>query len=86
MANIKECESIGLSYKVVSRFENRLNKLLKDMYKHKLYIFCGSAGTVRYYNDDGKPPLIVGHIFQHNHDGGCGAVYTDENGLERGES
>ena len=83
--NIKECESVNLDPQIIERFERRITRLLKDMYKYNLYIFCGSSGSIRYYNDDGKLPLIVGDWEGNNHDGGCGAYCEDEEGFLRGE-
>jgi len=82
----RECEHYGVDVDVVRRFENRINRLLRDMKKEGLYLFCGSSGTIRAYDSDKEGrPLIVGNITGINHDGGDGGCGEDENGLMRGE-
>ena len=86
MAFEKECEHIGIEIKVVERFEKRIEKLLKDMDKHGLSLFCGSCGSIRYCADTlNNTPLIVGDIHGTNHDGGDGSYRIAEDGLMRGE-
>lgn len=85
MSNYNECARAGIEPEVVAHFERRMSRLLKDMDKHGLSVFCGcSSGTIR-YNDGQERPLIVGHFLGTNQDGGDGAVLQDEDGLERGE-
>ena len=85
MPNINECEFAGIDPQVVSRFEKRLTRLLKEMAMHDLSLFCGSICTIRYTDDRDKGDLIVGHAFGGNIDGGAGDCTEDDNGLLRGE-
>ncbi len=85
MANIKECEHAGIGPNIVERFENRISRLLRDMDKHGLSLFCGRSGSIRFVDDFDKRALIVGMFLGGNHDGGCGAVSYDNDGLLRGE-
>jgi hypothetical protein len=85
MANLNECKYAGIDVKIVEKFEERVTKLLADMAKHKLSLFCGSACSIRYNDFKNNRELIVGHFSGRNTDGGDGAIYPDEDGLERGE-
>jgi len=85
MPNHDECQHAGIDPQTVARFERRMSRLLKDMDKHGLSVFCGSSsGTIR-YNDGQERPLIVGHFLGTNQDGGDGGTSCDAHGLERGE-
>ena len=70
MANGKECDHIGLDPKIVERFEKRITKLLRDMQKHGLNLFCGSSCSIDYVDDPHKTRLIVGDFLGQNTDGG----------------
>jgi hypothetical protein len=85
MAHINECDHVGLDPTVIERFERRITKLLADMDKYKLTLFCGSGGSIRYNDYENDRQLIVGDFLGGNHDGGDGATSPDENGLLRGE-
>ena len=85
MAEIKECEHAGLDIKIVERFEKRITRLLSDMDKYDLSLFCGSGGSIRYEERKDGRQLVVGYFRGNNHDGGCGAVFLDKDGLQRGE-
>ena len=85
MANLNECEYAGIDVKIVEKFEKRITKLLADMAKHKLSLFCGSGCSIRYDDFKNNRELIVGNFSGRNTDGGDGAIYSDEDGLERGE-
>ena len=86
MPEYNECEHFGIDPKIVAKFENRITKLLKDMDKYNLSLFCGSSCTIRADDrgEDGRE-LIVGSFSGRNTDGGCGACSPDEYGLLRGE-
>ncbi len=85
MPEYKECEHYGVDPKIVKRFESRITRLLRDMDKHGLSIFCGSTCTIRandFYKDR---QLVVGHFRAANQDGGDGGTYEGDDGLLRGE-
>lgn len=86
MSRVKECEHFGIDSGKVRKFENRIDRLLRDMRKEGLYLFCGSVGTIRTNDKDymGRS-LVVGHISETNHDGGDGSCSEDDHGLLRGE-
>jgi hypothetical protein len=84
-ANYNECEAVGVDPAVVDRLCFRVERLLIDMGKHGLHLFCGSSGSIRCADPDGGPDYVVGDFCGSNHDGGCGAIHIDENGLIRGE-
>ncbi len=85
MAEIEECKHYGIDPKIVERFEKRIERLLRDMDKYGLSLFCGSAGTIRADDFYEGMPLVVGHIRGTNHDGGDGGVSSEYDGLQRGE-
>lgn len=85
MAELKECEHYGIDYKTVERFENRIERLLRDMKKHGLTLYCGSAGTIRANDFYDGMPLVVGAVRGGNQDGGDGGTSSEYDGLLRGE-
>ena len=86
MANIKECDYVNIDPKVVERFESRIARLLKDMDKYGLSLFCGSSGSIRYYHRESGRSVVVGAFRGDNHDGGDGAAREDDDGIEVGEN
>jgi len=70
MPEYAECEHFGIDHKIVGRFEKRVKKLLADMDKVGLSLFCGSSCTIRADNFVDGQQLIVGHFLGDNADGG----------------
>lgn len=83
MVHEEECESAGIDPAVLQRLANRLERLLKDMERAGLDLFCGSTSSIRPYNGDRK--LILYTLDQCNVDGSCGAYSYGNDGLRRGE-
>jgi hypothetical protein len=81
--NQNECKAAGLDPEVVDRLRARQEKLLKDMARAGVALFCGSCSTLR--PASGDMTLILAGIVEGYTDGGCGASSVCEDGLERGE-
>jgi len=87
MPEYNECIHYGIDPDVVKRFEVRINRLLKDMDKYGLSLFCGSSCSIRANDyDAGGHQLVVGSFSGSNADGGCGASSDHGDGLLRGEA
>jgi len=82
----KECEHFGIDPAIVRRFEVRIERLLRDMDREGLSLFCGSSGSIRANDMDiSGRLLVVGSFYGKNHDGGDGGFSGDGDGFLRGE-
>lgn len=84
-----EIEAVGLDEKKIASIARRISKAAIEAREMGITIFGGSgSGTLRYfgYNDTrkGEGNLIVAYL-EGAFDGGDGATYEDDDGLQRGE-
>lgn len=84
MANVKECEKVGVDPKKIDSITARFERLCREADKIGVTIFCGSSCSLR-YNDGGEGDLILSHLCVSNADGGAGDCNEDEYGYIRGE-
>lgn len=84
-AYLKECEKAGLDIKKVDSIARRISKAAKEAKEIGIEIFGGSGtGTLRYYDDHDKRPLLIADL-DGIFDGGDGAAIEDDEGFLRGE-
>lgn len=81
--NEDECIEAGIDLAVAKKLLSRLERLLRDMDKAGILLFCGSVNSLRPTSGDQK--LILATFGADNTDGGCGACTTGDDGLLRGE-
>ena len=76
-----ECEYVDIPYEEVLKLKKILDKAGKLSAKLGVHVF---NDTIRKMDEKGRP-LILEIINYGVWDGGDGAVYTDDDGLSRGE-
>ena len=81
--NEEECEAAGINPVLVWKLLRRQERLLRDMDKAGVLLFCGSVNSLRPTTGDQK--LILATFGADNTDGGCGACIQSDDGLLRGE-
>lgn len=86
--NWDECEAAGIDPAKVSRYQKRLEKLLKEMRADNIAVFGGEGSSLRPFQAAPDVQLLIlAHLSAANLDGGAGAsgFRGFDDGLQRGE-
>lgn len=84
--NYEECAKAGLEPETVSRLGRRLERLAGECRALGIQIFSGSGtASLRFDDNAGLPPLILGDFVAPNVDGGAGVCMLADDGYERSE-
>jgi len=81
--NEDECEAAGIDPVAVKKLLSRQERLLRDMDKAGIRLFCGSCNSLRPI--DGDRQLILATFAASNTEGGDGSAAICDDGLMRGE-
>ena len=81
--NEDECIEAGIDPALVKKLLSRQERLLRDMDKAGVRLFCGSCNSLRPI--DGDRQLILATFSASNTEGGDGAAAVCDDGLVRGE-